>query len=198
AARRATQRSAATASASVSTTVKAAVSSCALREKKVVAGVKRSVVPGMRTSPPAMRSEPIGSEQQQPALRVAWRALWTSRLVVIATGILAVLSLGRAPGTAGFDPVRLTAPFGYFGNLLVAPLARWDSVWYLAIAHGGYDHEPARTAFFPLYPLVTRGLGVVIGSDLVAGVIVSLIAFGVALALLYRLAAIELGERRAE
>jgi hypothetical protein len=145
-----------------------------------------------------MRSEPIGSEQQQPALRVAWRALWTSRLVVMATGILAVLSFGRAPGTAGFDPVRLTAPFGYFGNLLVAPLARWDSVWYLAIAHGGYDHEPARTAFFPLYPLVTRGLGVVIGSDLVAGVIVSLIAFGVALALLYRLAAIELGERRAE
>ena len=92
----------------------------------------------------------------------------------------------------------MTAPFGYFGKLLVAPLARWDSVWYLAIAHGGYDHEPARTAFFPLYPLVTRGLGVVIGSDLVAGVIVSLIAFGVALALLYRLAAIELGERRAE
>jgi hypothetical protein len=38
----------------------------------------------------------------------------------------------------------------------------------------------------------------VIGSDLVAGVIVSLLAFGVALALLYRLAAIELGERRAE
>jgi hypothetical protein len=116
----------------------------------------------------------------------------------MATGILAVLSFGRAPGTTGFDPVRLTAPFGYFGNLLVAPLARWDSVWYLAIAHGGYDHESARTAFFPLYPLVTRGLGVVLGSDLVAGVIVSLLAFGVALALLYRLVAIELGERRAE
>jgi hypothetical protein len=145
-----------------------------------------------------MRSEPIGSEQHQSPVRVAWRALWTSRLVVMATGILAVLSFGRAPGTTGFDPVRLTAPFGYFGNLLVAPLARWDSVWYLAIAHGGYDHEPARTAFFPLYPLVTRGLGVVLGSDLVAGVIVSLLAFGVALALLYRLVAIELGERRAE
>jgi hypothetical protein len=145
-----------------------------------------------------MRDEPIGTQEPESAVHVAWRALWTSRLVVMATGILAVLSFGRAPATSGFDPVRLTEPFGYFGNLLVAPLARWDSVWYLAIAHGGYDHEPARTAFFPLYPLATRGLGVVIGSDLVAGVLISLLAFGVALALLYRLTSIELGEPRAQ
>jgi hypothetical protein len=130
-------------------------------------------------------------------IRVAWRALWTSRLVVLASGWLAVLSFGRAAGTAGFDPAQLTAPFGYFGNLLVSPLARWDSVWYLAIAQGGYDHEPARTAFFPLYPLILRALGVVIGSDLIAGVLVSLVSFVIALAVLYRLVALELGDERA-
>jgi hypothetical protein len=124
--------------------------------------------------------------------RVAWQALWTSRLVVLASGVLAVLSFGRAAGTQGFDPSGLTTPFGYFGNLLAAPFARWDSVWYLAIANGGYDHEPARTAFFPLYPMVVRGLGVVIGSDLIAGVIISLLCFGIALVVLYRLVAIEL------
>jgi hypothetical protein len=127
-----------------------------------------------------------------PARATAWHALWSSRLVVFASGVLGVLFVGRAAGTGAFDPVGLTAPFGYFGNLLVAPFARWDSVWYLAIAHGGYGHEAARTAFFPLYPLLLRGVGVVIGSDLAAGVLVSLVAFAVALVLLYRLVELEL------
>lgn len=116
-----------------------------------------------------------------------------SRAVVIAAGPLAVLSFGRAPDTGGFDPSRLTAPFGYFGNLLAASFARWDSAWYLAIAHGGYAHDPARSAFFPLYPLLLRGVGVLLGSDLIAGVMVSLVAFGVALALLHKLVSLELG-----
>ena len=123
---------------------------------------------------------------------VIWRAIWTSRLVILCSGALAVLSFGRAPDTQGFDPMGLTTPFGYFGNLLAAPFARWDSVWYLAIAQGGYDHQPARTAFFPLYPLVTRGLGVVIGSDLIAGVLISLACLAIGLTVLYRLVALEL------
>lgn len=128
---------------------------------------------------------------------VAWRALWTSRLVVLCSGVLAVLAFGRAPNTGGFDPARLTAPFGYFGNLLAAPFARWDSVWYLAIAQGGYAHQGSRTAFFPLYPLMMRGLGLLIGSDLLAGVVISLVAFAVALTLLYELIATELDDERA-
>jgi hypothetical protein len=132
-----------------------------------------------------------------PGVRVAWTALWSSRLVVIASGVLAVLAFRRAPGTAGFDPSGVTAPFGYFGNLLVAPFARWDSAWYLTIAHSGYDHDPARAAFFPLYPLLMHGLGFVIGSDLIAGVLISLAAFGVALVLLYRLTTLELGDQLA-
>jgi hypothetical protein len=142
----------------------------------------------------AARASPRVRLGDRTALRVAWQALWSSRLVVLFSGVLAVLSFGKASDWRAFDPLRLTSPFGYFGNLLAAPVARWDSVWYLAIARGGYDHEAARTAFFPLYPLVVRGLGVVIGSDLVAGVLVSLVAFGVALVLLYRLAELELGE----
>jgi hypothetical protein len=129
---------------------------------------------------------------------VAWRALWTSRIVVFFSGTLGVLAIGRAPRTAGFDPARLTAPFGYFGNLLAAPFARWDSVWYLAIGQGGYPRgNPSRTAFFPLYPLVLRGVGIVIQSDLIAGVVVSLVCFGIALTLLYELVALELDDERA-
>jgi hypothetical protein len=125
-------------------------------------------------------------------VRVAWRAFWTSRLLVMAAGILAVLEIGRAPGTTGFDPNNLTAPFGYFGNLLVAPFARWDSWWYLTIAHSGYAQNRMSTAFFPLYPLLIKGVGLIVRSDLIAGVLVSLVSFGVALVLLYRLAVLEL------
>jgi hypothetical protein len=131
------------------------------------------------------------------AWATAWQALWTSRLVVLCSGVLAVLSFGNAPGWRGFDPARLTAPFGYFGNLLAAPFARWDSVWYLAVAQGGYGHQAARTAYFPLYPLLLHGVGLVIGSDLVAGVLISLAAFMVSLVLLYRLVALELDDELA-
>ena len=59
-----------------------------------------------------------------------------------------------------FDTPALTHRFGGFGDLLLSPLARWDSVWYLSIANLGYggDDSP-RTAFFPLYPLLSRGVG---------------------------------------
>jgi hypothetical protein len=151
---------------------------------------------GMRARPATVTSrlQRMRRALDAPDVRVAWQALWTSRLVVLISGVLAVLSFGRATDWHGFDPARLTTPFGYFGNLLAAPFARWDSAWYLSIAHGGYDHEPARTAFFPLYPLALRGLGSVIGSDLVAGVLISLIAFAVSLVLLYRLVALELDD----
>ena len=114
--------------------------------------------------------------------------------MVMAVGILAVLEIGRAQGTTGFDPDNLTAPFGYFGNLLVSPLARWDSWWYLTIAQHGYGHHLLMpTAFFPLYPLLIRGLGLITRSDLIAGAIISMVSFAVALVLLYRLALLELG-----
>jgi hypothetical protein len=129
----------------------------------------------------------------------AWRALWTSRLAVWAAGILGLLWFGRAPGTEQFDPARLTTPYSPIGDLLVAPAARWDSVWFLTIAHDGYgtasDHPQA--AFYPLYPLLMRVLGWVVGSPLLAGILISLACFLVALALLHRLAVLELGERDA-
>jgi hypothetical protein len=139
---------------------------------------------------------PRPPQRLQPR-RIAWTALWTSRLVVLLSGVLGVLSFGTASNARQFDQFGLTAPFGYFGNLLVSPLARWDSAWYLAIAQGGYDHNPERTTFFPLYPLLVRGVGEVLRSELIAGVAISLVCFAVSLVLLYRLAALELGDERA-
>ena len=135
----------------------------------------------------------------EAAWREAWGALWTSRLIVWAAGLLGLLWLGRAPGVQQYDASGLTTPFSPFGDLLVAPAARWDSVWYLTIAEHGYGDEQqhAQAAFYPLYPLLMRGLGWVVGSPLVAGVLISLACFLVALALLHKLAVLELGARDA-
>ena len=91
--------------------------------------------------------------QPQATTQIVWRALWTSRLVVLFSGVAGVIQLGVASGAlAVYDPGRLTAPFGYLANAVVAPLARWDSVWYLTIAKSGYADNLRRMAFFPLYP----------------------------------------------
>jgi hypothetical protein len=124
------------------------------------------------------------------ALADAWRALWVSRLLVWAAAIVAVLLFGLSDRAADFDPAGLTTPFGAAGDVLAAPLGRWDSVWYLAIADGGYGGG-AREAFFPLYPLLVRVAGVPVGSALVGGALLSTALLGVALVLLHRLVALD-------
>lgn len=116
-------------------------------------------------------------------------------VVVSGVGAAAVFGLsGRAPE---FDPGAATSPFGTPADELVAPFARWDSVWFLAIADSGYGDDAARPAFFPLYPLLTRAFGVLVGSSLLGGIVVSSLAFVVALAVLHRLALLELRDERA-
>ena len=116
-------------------------------------------------------------------------------LLVWAAGVLAVLVAGTGTGAGRFDPTGLTRPFGGFGDVLAAPAARWDSVWYLAIERHGYAAGGSR-AFFPLYPLIVRAGAALVGSPLVAGALVSGAAFLAALVLLHRLCALELGRAR--
>jgi hypothetical protein len=152
---------------------------------------------GTTTAAPAR--PPLRATLRALAWREGWGVLWSSRLAVWSAGLLGVLWFGRAPGTERFDPARLTAPFSPLADLLVAPAARWDSVWYVAIAQNGYagPDENAKAAFFPLYPLLMRGLGWVVGSPLIAGMLISLGCFLAALVLLHRLATIELGPAHA-
>jgi hypothetical protein len=132
----------------------------------------------------------------RPSLALAGGALLATRLVVWAAGMLSAGILGLSSRAPAFDPDSLTRGFGGFGDLLVAPAARWDSVWYLDIAGHGY-RQGVSAAFFPLYPLAARVVGFCFGSSLVGGLVVSLAASIVALAALHRLALIELGDRAA-
>jgi hypothetical protein len=85
----------------------------------------------------------------------------------------AALTLLWAPlRGAGIPPFRA---YEARTDLLFGTFAQWDAVWFLNIAKHGYDTFQA-TAYLPLYPLLVRAAGFVIGSQLVAAVLVSLIA----------------------
>jgi hypothetical protein len=125
----------------------------------------------------------------RPRLGEVARAVVLSRLLVWGAGLLALALFGLSARAGDFDPSGLLSPYGEPLDTLVAPGARWDSTWYLAVAHDGYGSDPARPAFFPLYPLALR----LLGSDIAGGMALSLACFAVAAVLLHRLTTIELG-----
>jgi hypothetical protein len=126
---------------------------------------------------------------------VRWAFLVSRGLVLgVAVGAAALFDPDSSRNADLYDVPFLTHPLGGVGDALLSPLARWDSVWYLSIAHDGYGS--ANAAFFPLYPLLVRvvaGFSASPGALLISAYAVSLAAFAGALALLHRLAELELG-----
>jgi hypothetical protein len=127
------------------------------------------------------------------AIRDSWSALWRSRLLIWIAGMVAVFAAGMAGETSSrLDPFWFTVPFDdTLGNALVAPGARWDSVWFLEIAQLGYA-DPTRAAFFPLYPTLVA-VGGWFGSPVLAGVAISSACSLGALYLLHRLVTLDFG-----
>lgn len=119
-------------------------------------------------------------------------ALIASRLLVWAVGVPAFLALPISGDRALFDYGAVSQRMGHVGNVIGAPAVRWDSNWYVGLARDGYDNT-IQPAFFPLYPLLMRAGGWIVGSEIVAGVLLSLVAFAVALVILHRLTTLELG-----
>jgi hypothetical protein len=107
------------------------------------------------------------------------------------------VAFGFGPIRHAFNPPGLTRGFGWLGDLLAAPAARWDASWYLVIAHYGYRPElfpftSQRTAFFPLYPLGLSGVSWLGVPPILAGVLLSVLALALALYGIHRLTTLEL------
>ena len=85
---------------------------------------------------------------------------------------------------------------GALGAIL-NPLAHYDGVWFLRVTVQGYPRGQFAT-FFPLYPLVVRGAGLLVGHGYeLAGIVVSTVFFLAAVALLYGLVQSQFGHRAA-
>ncbi len=138
-----------------------------------------------------LRADPA----RMAAVRESRRALWSSRLLVWTVGVGTVLALGFGPDRKAFDPPGVTRGFGWLGDLLAAPAARWDAAWYLVIARYGYRPDlgiNSRTAFFPLYPLGLRTIAWFGVPPLLVGVLLSVAALALALYGIHRLTTLEL------
>jgi hypothetical protein len=118
------------------------------------------------------------------------------RAGLFALGLLAVgLFPGDKPaGIPGWAPPPLDGGW----HQAITAWERADAQWYLRIASQGYRSDDQSAAFFPLYPMLVRAVGVVTGGHwLLAAYVVSNVAVVVALFLLYRLTAWELSEAHA-
>jgi hypothetical protein len=115
-------------------------------------------------------------------------------LFLAAKALLVVIAL-VAPllfPTGAFFPGRAT-DIG-----LESYATRWDSNWYVLIARDGYRvaaDGSGSVAFFPLFPMLMRGLMALGASPAVSGLIVANVSFLAALAVFFRLLQVEFGRR---
>lgn len=134
-------------------------------------------------------------QRATPALKWALVIFITMR---ISLSLIAALALFQFPMYHvtyyhGTQPV----PPG-IANALLGVWQRFDSIWYTKIAMQGYAQDNGTTVFFPLYPLLTRLVGKVLwGNYLLGGMIVSNVAYFLALIALYKLTQLEFDSQTA-
>lgn len=124
---------------------------------------------------------------QSLAVRAAWPAVVGTRLPVLLVGYFAVVTIGYA---VAHPPNRIS------DNEFLNLPSRWDTGWYVLIATNGYRWDPdlgpttqQNIAFFPAYPMLMRVGGRLIGErPVLAGMLIALAAFFVALMYVYGLA----------
>lgn len=133
----------------------------------------------MRTSSGPGAEGPVNWRAVLPTIVAVFLA---SRLLLIVIASLVETHFPLADATKAWS----SAP-------IMTSLTTSDAVYYLGIAADGYHVQPVSGpfhdyVFFPLYPLAVRVASVLtLGDIAVAGVLVSNVAFLVALVLLYRL-----------
>src|SRR5919197_3063216 len=112
-------------------------------------------------------------------------SFWTFVAIRVAFWIAGALALLWAPLAAEKAPPERA--WGPLGDLFFGTFDQWDARWFLQIARHGYDATSA--SFFPLYPAILH----LLGSSVVWGSLLSLVAAGVAAVVLAEIARPVLG-----
>jgi hypothetical protein len=107
----------------------------------------------------------------------------------IAFSIIAVLATAFLPEQTG-----LHSTYHRAASVWPDVLARWDSEYYIDIAAQGYAARPELITFFPLYPLLISTFAAFLGDYVLSGVVISAIAYFVALLYMFKLVAWEFSE----
>lgn len=141
-----------------------------------------------------MPSAELTLSSTTPSASAKWKeglifviAMWLlSRLVIVVAIQLAPLY--HMPPVY-YDPPHLGFVQGFVPRSGWELFSHWDGAWYRKVATLGYDYADDKhmhsVAFFPLFPLLVRGLMAWGISAEVAGVLVNNLAFLGALLLLY-------------
>ena len=150
----------------------------------------------------ADRQLPTTVRTAAASLRAAWSDLVrraaqspTFRIVAFAIAVRVFTALAAFVVNVVF-PLDQRQQFTVLDrtHLLWDTFARYDSGWYYGIARHGYEFvEGGRSnlAFFPVYPMLMRYVGLALGGGrqnlYLAGVVISWVAFVLAMVMLYRL-----------
>lgn len=115
---------------------------------------------------------------------------WTMTAIRVGYWLLAIVAVLWAPIERNIPHFSADGPHV---SLVFNVFAQWDSGWFIRIAERGYDVDQS-ASFFPFYPLLVRGVSTVLGSSVIAGVLVSLVAAGIAALAVFRIAQRLVGE----
>ena len=127
-----------------------------------------------------MNARAVLAKVTSPALT----PFWTMTAIRVGYWLAAIVAVVWAPLQRDIPHFPADGPHL---SLVFNVFAHWDSGWFIRIADRGYDVEQS-ASFFPLYPLLMKGVAAGLGSTVVAGVLVSLVAAGVAAIAVFKIA----------
>src|SRR4051794_6343518 len=122
-------------------------------------------------SPPVAKMRRTWRERLGPdwstALRYSVVVYLCVRIALLLLGLLvvALIPMQNPVGVPGWPAQPQT---GGWHNAVTA-WERADSLWFLRIASGGYHLDDSSAAFFPLFPMLVRGVGWLTGGRYLLG-----------------------------
>jgi hypothetical protein len=109
-----------------------------------------------RSGMPQTASRPVGARWPHLLRRLIFPIACCVASNMVVFGAFCLAPLGRA----------LPPPFAHVYRYGGDRFANWDGQWYLEIAERGYSYDPnaqSSVAFFPVYPLIGRAVGIATG-----------------------------------
>lgn len=151
-------------------------------------------------APPHEGAPAHDSDPEQEPVERPWRREVLGLLVLFGVTRVALAAIGLFSRALVPGPVFHPGPLGVGPSYSSVPFldvwGAWDTSWYLTIAEHGYkpmalEGAFANYGFFPLYPLLARWVGWMVGGPYIGGLVVSNAAFIVACVFLYRLVSVD-------